>query len=286
MDTPQVLIIEDDRDTAEFFSTVLKIFGYEYEIITNAKTALARLASSIPDLILLDINLKQDIGGDDILFQIRSNPRLDHARVIVITAYLSLARPIMDLADLVLIKPIELDQLSVFIKRLNAYDFQPRRFIFRDPVSALYTKEFFLTRLELAFERSKRREDFLYAVLVISLEYTGDEDNEILSDAVQPLLRECSQRIRTNIRPTDTAARLGAWILGTLHEDLKAEGDVEIIRKRLQAALAIPFNIQRQEYLFDVRIGTEVNSSVFSSPSEILDLALQSIPEGPENPED
>lgn len=277
METPQVLIIEDDRDTAEFFSTVLKIFGYDFEIITNAKTALARLASFIPDLILLDIHLGQEIGGDDILFQIRSNPRLDHTRVIVITAHMSLARPVSDLADLVLIKPIELEQLRVFIQRLNTFDFKPRRFIFRDPVSALYNREFFQTRLELAFERSKRRADFLYAVIVISLEYAGNGNEEIMSDAIQPLLRECSHRIRTQIRPTDTAARLSEWMLGTLHEDLKHIEDVSIIRDRLLTALASPFTIHQQEYLFKVEIAAEVNSGGFTEPYEIMEKATQSL---------
>ena len=87
----QVLIIEDDKDTAGFFKTVLELVGFECEIILSAKEALSTLAVSAPDLILLDIRLGVEISGEDILYQIRSNPRFDKTRVVIITGYPRLA---------------------------------------------------------------------------------------------------------------------------------------------------------------------------------------------------
>ena len=81
----QVLIIEDDKDTAGFFKTVLELVGFECEIILSAKEALSTLAVSAPDLILLDIRLGVEISGEDILYQIqpalRQDPRGDHHRL-------------------------------------------------------------------------------------------------------------------------------------------------------------------------------------------------------------
>ncbi len=110
MDHLQVLIIEDDKDTAHFFSMVLSLVGFECEIVHSAKQGLSRLAATQPDMILLDMRLGVEIGGEDILYQIRSNPRLDQTRVIVITAYPSMAEPITNLADLILLKPVDVDQ--------------------------------------------------------------------------------------------------------------------------------------------------------------------------------
>lgn len=56
---PQVLIIEDDKNVAGFFKTVLNLVGFKCEIIFSAKEALARLAHSTPDLILLESCLVQ-----------------------------------------------------------------------------------------------------------------------------------------------------------------------------------------------------------------------------------
>ena len=85
MNMLQVLIIEDDKDTAEFFKTVLELVGFECEIILSAKEALSTLSVCAPDLILLDIRLGVEISGEDILYQIRSNPRFDKTRVVIIT---------------------------------------------------------------------------------------------------------------------------------------------------------------------------------------------------------
>ena len=112
MDKMHVLIIEDDKDTAGFFSTVLQLVGYECESVLSARDALARLAGSVPDLILLDLRLGLEVGGEQILYQLRSNPRFDGTRVIVITAYPNMAQPISDLADLVLLKPVEVDRAA------------------------------------------------------------------------------------------------------------------------------------------------------------------------------
>ena len=46
MEKLQVLIIDDDRDIAGFFSTVLNLLGHECETVLSAKEALTRLAGS------------------------------------------------------------------------------------------------------------------------------------------------------------------------------------------------------------------------------------------------
>ncbi len=100
MEKLHVLIIDDDKDTANFFSMVLSLVGFDCDIVNSAKQALSRIAVTQPDMILLDMRLGLEIGGEDILYQIRSNPRLDETRVIVITAYPAMAEPITNLADL------------------------------------------------------------------------------------------------------------------------------------------------------------------------------------------
>ncbi|HEX7567056.1 MAG TPA: response regulator [Anaerolineaceae bacterium] len=142
MEKLQVLIIDDDRDIAGFFSTVLSLLGHECETVLSAKEALTRLAGSLPDLILLDLRLGTDIGGDDILYQIRSNPRFDNTRVVVITAYPTIAEMVTNLADLVLIKPVEVEQLKTLIARMEVYEVGPKRSPFRDPITQLFNRDF------------------------------------------------------------------------------------------------------------------------------------------------
>ncbi|MCZ7552754.1 MAG: response regulator [Anaerolineales bacterium] len=145
MNKMQVLIIDDDKDTANFFRLVLELVGFECEIVNSAKHALARLAASQPDLILLDMRLGLEIGGEDILYQIRSNPRLDRTRVIIITAYPTMAEPVSNLADLILLKPVDVEQLRTLTSRLMLRNTGTKRIEFRDPVTDLYNREFFVT---------------------------------------------------------------------------------------------------------------------------------------------
>ena len=278
----QVLIIEDDQYTAGFFRTVLKLVGLESEIIHSAKEALDRLSSTAPDLVLLDIRLGVEISGEDILYQIRSNPRFDKTRVVVITAYPRLAEPISDLADLILLKPVETEQLKSLMERLRNMDFQSKFQGCRDPITELFNEEFFLARLELAFERTKRRKDFHFAV--IALEFLTDLQQEALAnpDDVLTVLREIGNRLKRHIRPTDAPARLSGWKFATLHEDLKDPREIDLIVKRLTEKLEPPYDLFAGPCTIKFRITSVVHSSSFEKPVEILRAAQKLLVEAVE----
>jgi PleD family two-component response regulator len=277
MDTLQVLIIEDDRDTAGFFKTVLELVGLESEIILSAKEALDRLAFSAPDLILLDIRLGIEISGEDILYQIRSNPRFDKTRVVVITAYPRLAEPITELADLILVKPVEINQLKNLMQRLGTMDFKSKFQGCRDPVTDLFNEEFFLARLELAFERAKRRPDFLFALIAIYFQLDIQQEELAKSDAALSILREIATRLRKYIRPTDAAARLSGWKFATLHEDLKNPAEIQIIVNRLSEKLSAPFETCEGICSVKFEMTPVVHDSHYLRPVDILKAAQKAV---------
>lgn len=103
-------IIEDDNDLSVIFSEALQAAGFKTEIIQSGDQALARLAVTTPDVVVLDLHLPR-IAGMDILHQIRADARLVKTRVIVATAHPRMAESLRDEADLVLLKPISFSQL-------------------------------------------------------------------------------------------------------------------------------------------------------------------------------
>lgn len=278
---PEVLIIEDDKDAAGFFKTVLNLVGFECEIILSAKEALARLALSTPDLILLDIRLGLEISGEDILYQIRSNTRFDKTRVVVVTAYPRLAEPITDLADLVLLKPVDVDQLKSLVQRMGDLDFKPKHHLFRDPVTELFNEEFFLTRLELAFERAKRRPQFHFAVAVLELQLDPLQNEQVTPDRLLDILREIASRLKGYVRPTDAVARISGWRFATLHEDLNAPEDIQIISSRLHEKLSHPYLIGGTSYTLKISLGAVVYDAYYQQPSDLLVAAGKAIKEMP-----
>ncbi len=104
------LIIEDDDDLSVIFSEALQAAGFKTEIIQSGDQALARLAVTTPDVVVLDLHLPR-VAGMDILHQIRADARLVKTRVIVATAHPRMAESLRDEADLVLLKPISFSQL-------------------------------------------------------------------------------------------------------------------------------------------------------------------------------
>jgi diguanylate cyclase (GGDEF)-like protein len=277
MNMLQVLIVEDDKDTAGFFKTVLELVGFECEINLSAKEALDTLSVCAPDLILLDIRLGVEISGEDILYQIRSNPRFDKTRVVIITGYPRLAEPIANLADLVLVKPIEIDQLKNLMQRLGSLDFKSKFQIYRDPVTELFNEEFFLTRLELAFERAKRRADFHFGVIAIEVHLEPQAEEQAGPDTTLAILREIAGRLKKFVRPTDTVARLAGWKFATLHEDLNEPEEIQFIVKRLSEKLSRPYEIDGKTYAVQIDLMPVVHSPQYRHPLDILAAAHKAL---------
>jgi diguanylate cyclase (GGDEF) domain len=277
MDNFEVLIIDDDKDIAVWYRTVLTLMGFEVETALSARQALACLATFVPDLILLDLRLGQEIGGEDILYQIRSNSRFDHTRVIVITGYPTTAEMVTNLADLVMIKPVGLDQLKTLVNRITSSDIEPKNLPFRDPITLLFNKEFFYTRLELAYERARRRPEFFFAVIAFQIEPGETDGKAIPTQATSAILTEIADRLKQKVRPTDTISRVSGWKFFTLHEDLKSVEDVEIIMARLKPLITQPVRVGDVEYPLVVQYGVAIAATRYKQPAEIFEAAEQAL---------
>jgi CheY-like chemotaxis protein len=116
---PFVLIVEDDEMLAEVFSLALQAGDFEIARAKDGPAALAWLAETAPDLVILDLHLPR-ISGPEILARIRADERLAQTKVILTTADYRLADTLRERADLVLLKPVSPDQLRTLASRLAA----------------------------------------------------------------------------------------------------------------------------------------------------------------------
>jgi CheY-like chemotaxis protein len=82
---PKVSIIEDHDDNRELLRFILDDF-YEVESFRDGATGLAGIRESPPDIILLDISMP-NVGGLEVIREIRSDPRIRHIPVIAVTAH-------------------------------------------------------------------------------------------------------------------------------------------------------------------------------------------------------
>jgi two-component system alkaline phosphatase synthesis response regulator PhoP len=118
MTNPLALIIEDDENLADIFSLALRRAQFEVEIVSDGEAALARLAETVPAVVVLDLHLPH-VPGETILHQVRADERLANTQVILATADAFLAGELREDADLVLLKPISPGQLRELASRLR-----------------------------------------------------------------------------------------------------------------------------------------------------------------------
>jgi PleD family two-component response regulator len=277
MDKQQVMIIEDDKDTANLLSLVFNLLGFQCQTLHTLEDALTALQNTCPDMILLDLRLGQASGGEQVLYRVRGDSRFDATRVIVITAYPVMAKPVSELADLVLVKPVEVEQLKMLTSRLLEVEIRPRQYFYRDPMTDLFNRDFFQTRLEHAFERYRRRRDFRYAVLALHVKVAGTDAREQKTVVMRPVLKEVADRLRHSFRPTDTVAYLEAGCFVSLHEELRGVEDLAVLVDRMRAVLAPPVIVGPHEYMLEVRTGAALNDPIYSAAGDILAAAQESL---------
>ncbi|HKY53781.1 MAG TPA: response regulator, partial [Anaerolineales bacterium] len=80
-----ILVADDQPDNLRLLSRYLESEGYTYIQAKDGEETLEKVRSSLPDLVLLDINMpKKD--GFQVLAEIRADPVTEHIPVIILTA--------------------------------------------------------------------------------------------------------------------------------------------------------------------------------------------------------
>lgn len=238
MRKPFALIIEDERDIAALFRHVMDLLGFQTEIVSHGQTAIERIAGSQPDIVLLDLNLP-GVSGGRILEIIRKEKRLRHTKVVVITGHAHVVGGLSVQPDLVLLKPVSIEQLTNLVSRISLSEQSPKAIPVQqkplDRHTGLYNQSFFRNRLESSLKQAREIDNYLFAVLLFKLEpsYTKDQ-------AVYPwesVLQEIAAVLRSILRPTDTIARFDSDTFYILIETIP-NGEISVkIANRIQEIL-------------------------------------------------
>lgn len=81
----KILIVEDEPELLKLESILLASKGYEVKGVMDGPSALEAVASTKPDLVLLDIMLP-GIDGYEVCRQIKANEATRHILVVMLTA--------------------------------------------------------------------------------------------------------------------------------------------------------------------------------------------------------
>ena len=128
MVSARVLVVDDDPDIIDYFSSFLGDLGYEVRSAPNGESALAMLGDFNPNIVLLDV-LMPGKSGLDLLVRIRRHPHWRDLPVVVVTgndqilgddcrSYLSSFDDVAG-PDAVLGKPVDREVLVRLLEELS-----------------------------------------------------------------------------------------------------------------------------------------------------------------------
>ncbi|MCD4684919.1 MAG: response regulator [Anaerolineae bacterium] len=115
--TTRILIAEDNPDLQRIFAEVFIHAEFEVTTVSNGAEAQRQLSSTLPDMLILDINMPE-VSGLDVIEYMRQQDILEQVHVIIVTGNDLIARYVdLSAADLVLLKPVEPLTLVSLAKR-------------------------------------------------------------------------------------------------------------------------------------------------------------------------
>jgi len=146
-----------------------------------------------------------------------------------------------------------------------------------DSLTGLPNRVLFLDRLAQGLANAKRRSGSTYTVLWLDL-----DGFKILNDSLghqmgDRLLVQVAERIRSQLRDSDTAARFGGDEFAVLLLDIPDRGTVKAVVERLLEHLGSVYDLDGNEIVVTASIGVAMSSTGYDRPEDVLrdaDIAM------------
>ncbi|NEQ53583.1 MAG: EAL domain-containing protein [Leptolyngbya sp. SIO3F4] len=146
-----------------------------------------------------------------------------------------------------------------------------------DPLTDLPNRTLLLERLEFAIHRSKRKENYRYAVLFLDLDrfkVINDSLGHVVGDR---LLVAIAQRLKKHLRKIDLVARLGGDEFLILLEDIGSTEEVVQIAERILADCQEPIAIDEHKIFTSISIGIVLGAQHYDQATDLIrdaDIAM------------
>lgn len=81
----RILVVDDDPDFREIFSTHLRMKGYDVDVADGADAGLAKVRAAAPDLVLMDVQMPPGKTGIEAFFELKNDPATQGIPVMFLT---------------------------------------------------------------------------------------------------------------------------------------------------------------------------------------------------------
>jgi diguanylate cyclase (GGDEF)-like protein/PAS domain S-box-containing protein len=141
---------------------------------------------------------------------------------------------------------------------------------FHDPLTSLPNRALCLDRIRQAIERSKRRDNYQYAVIFLDLDRFKVVNDSLGHHMGDRLLENVARRLRDCVRGLDTVARLGGDEFVVLLEETGSNREVVRIVKRIRIAMCEVFPLNGHDIHVSASMGVVISPAMYDKPEELL----------------
>jgi diguanylate cyclase (GGDEF)-like protein len=209
----RILVVEDDRDMAQTLCALLSEQGYQTESVVSGADAIAKVRSTSPALVILDLGLP-DQDGVAVALELVADRRTANLPVLFVSGHEDLAKRVRECRQLTcdfLRKPYHEQELLARVERCLAESDLRLRLESDariDELTGLGNPRLLDERLGVEAARRARYGTPL-TILVMDLDglkQINDKHGHLTGTAV---LRAVGEAVRVEIRETDVAFRYG-----------------------------------------------------------------------------
>ena len=272
-----VLLVEDNPGDARLISAMLDEAGpeqFRLARVDRLSAGLDALSRGGVGVVLLDLSLPDSLGMETFTRVFAHAPQIP---IIVLTGTddetMALSAVSKGAQDYLIKGQVDrsllLRSMRYAMERMRTTE-QLLHDAMHDTLTGLPNRALLLDRLKLAFERSARTPERLFAVLFVDLDRFKNVNDSLGHLAGDQLLVECSRRLGANCRPADTLARLGGDEFILLLDGISGEADAYRVAERIQAQFREPFSIIGHEVYMATSIGVAFNAGAAAEPEALL----------------
>lgn len=258
MDKTRIMIVEDEGITSAYIESTLKQLGFTVSSIeSSSDMAIEKAEEDNPDLILMDIHINGTKDGIVTAEEIQTRFNIP---VVYLTAHSDEAT--LERAKLTdpfgyVLKPLDPKDLRVNIE-LAMYKHKMqnklKELAHYDLLTGLPNRTLLFDRLDQALKNAKRN-NMKVAVLMIDLDGFKCINDRMGHDTGDEVLKEIAQRLKHNLRDSDTVARFGGDEFITILSNLSAIIDAETLALKMIVEVGKPFHFNTPYCALGASIG-------------------------------
>ena len=141
---------------------------------------------------------------------------------------------------------------------------------FHDTLTGLPNRALFMEHLNMAVKRTKRRDDYCFAVLYMDIDRFKLVNDSLGHSVGDSLIAAFAGRIQESLRDIDTLGRFGGDEFVILLEDIEDSEYASGVADRLQQELKRPFMVEGKEVFAPASFGVVLNTKDYDQPEDII----------------